>query len=74
MKEYITEIWGWEEEWQVNDFYSHYLPGNIIIVKNDSDMVGYCQYEEEKNHFFIRMLVVLPRHQSNGIGKNYCYF
>ena len=74
MKEYITEIWGWDEEWQENDFNSNYLPENIIIVKNDNDIVGYCQYEEENNHFFIRMLVVLRGHQSNGIGKKLLLF
>ena len=69
MREFIIDIWGWEEDWQVNDFNSNYLPENIIIVKNNHDIVGYCQFEEKSNYFFIRMLVVLPGHQSKGIGK-----
>lgn len=69
MKEYILQIWGWDEEWQVNDFTSNYTPDNIIIVKKNNDIVGYCHFEKENNSYFIRMLVVLPEHQNNGIGK-----
>jgi len=69
MKEFIIDIWGWDEEWQLNDFINHYIADHIIVVKNNSHIVGYCQFEELSSHIFISMLIILPEHQSKGIGS-----
>jgi len=70
MKNYISKIWGWEEIWQKNDFSTHYNAKQITLVLNNKQLVGYCQIEEKTNHFFIRMLAIIPRHQNKGIGKH----
>lgn len=70
MKGYVSKIWGWEETWQKNDFSTHYHAKEITKVLINEQLVGYCQIEEKTNHFFIRMFVVIPEHQCNGIGKH----
>lgn len=70
MKSYISKIWGWEETWQKNDFSTHYNAKDIILVLDNEQIVGYCQIEEEPNHYFIRMLAILPGYQNKGIGKH----
>jgi len=70
MYDYISKIWGWDEIWQKSDFSTHYNAKEITIVLNNDQLVGYCQIEEKTNHFYIRMLAIIPGHQNNCIGKH----
>ena len=69
MKEYITEIWGWDQEWQENDFKKHFYPENITLVKEEKKAIGYSQIEDQGNQLYIRMLLLLPNNQRKGIGS-----
>ncbi len=68
MKEYITEIWGWDQEWQVNDFKKHFNPVNITVVKDENRTIGYSQVQDQGNQLYIRMLLLLSNYQHKGIG------
>ena len=68
MKEYITEIWGWDQEWQENDFKKHFNPEDIIVVRDEDRAIGYSQVEDQGNQLYIRMLLLLPIYQRKGIG------
>ncbi len=69
MKEYITGIWGWDQEWQENDFVKHFSPENITVVREENKAIGYSQIEDQGNQLYIRMLLLLPNHQRKGIGS-----
>ena len=69
MKEYITQIWGWDQEWQENEFKKHFNPENITVVKQEKKAIGYSQIEDQGNQLYIRMLLLLPNHQRKGIGS-----
>lgn len=69
MKEYITEIWGWDQEWQENDFIKHFSPGNITVVKEENKVIGYSQIEDQGSQLYIRMLLLKPNRQRKGIGS-----
>jgi len=69
MKEHITEIWGWDQEWQENDFMKHFSPENITVVREENKAIGYSQIENQGNQLYIRMLLLLPKHQRKGIGS-----
>jgi ribosomal protein S18 acetylase RimI-like enzyme len=69
MKEYIAEIWGWDQEWQENDFTKHFSPGNITVVREENKVIGYSQIEDQGNQLYIRMLLLLPNQQRKGIGS-----
>jgi len=69
MKEYIAEIWGWDQEWQEQDFIKHFSPENITVVRKDNKAIGYSQIEDHGHRLYIRMLLLLPQHQHKGIGS-----
>lgn len=69
MKEYITEIWGWNQEWQENDFKKYFNPENITVVSDEKETIGYSQIEDQGNQLYIRMLLLLPGHRRKSIGS-----
>jgi len=73
MREFIEEIWGWNEEWQRDDFNKHFVPENVNVVYFDSNLIGYSQVDVQSNHKHLRMLVIHPAYQRNGIGSKLLY-
>jgi ribosomal protein S18 acetylase RimI-like enzyme len=69
MRGFISEIWGWDEQWQVNDFSAHFDPQGITLVYQKHELVGYSHVENRGGQLFIRMIVVHPHHQRKGIGR-----
>ncbi len=69
MRGYISEIWGWDEQWQGNDFSAHFDPKGITLVHKEHELVGYSHVENRGSQLFIRMIVVHPHHQRKGIGS-----
>ena len=68
MRSYVSEIWGWDEQWQENDFSTHFDPEGITLAHNERELVGYSHVENRGGQLFIRMIVVHPHHQRKGIG------
>lgn len=68
MKEYIEQIWGWDQQWQEKDFAKHFDPRNITVASTEVELVGYAQIEQQKETLFIRMLLLAPKHQRKGVG------
>jgi len=69
MRGFISEIWGWNERWQQNDFSTHFDPRAITIACQEGKLVGYSHVENRHAQLFVRMIVVHPHHQRKGIGK-----
>ena len=69
MRGFISEIWGWNERWQENDFSAHFDPQGITLAHQEHELVGYSHVENLGGQLFIRMIVVHPHHQRKGIGR-----
>lgn len=69
MRSFISEIWGWDEQWQKNDFSAHFDPQGITLAYQEHSLVGYSHVENQGDQLFIRMIVIHPHHQRKGIGK-----
>jgi len=69
MSGYISEIWGWNEEWQENDFATHFNPEGVTLVYKENELVGYSHIENNNDQLFLRMIAIHPNHQRQGIGK-----
>lgn len=69
MRGYVSEIWGWDQQWQENDFSAHFDPKGITLVHEEHELVGYSHVENRGGQLFIRMIVVQPHHQRKGIGS-----
>ena len=68
MRGFISEIWGWDEQWQRNDFSTHFDPHGITLAFQEHELAGYSHIENQDSQIFIRMIVVHLHHQRNGIG------
>jgi len=44
MSNYISEIWGWDDQWQENDFSSHFDPEGITLVHKEQEVLR-CSLE-----------------------------
>ncbi len=69
MRSYVSDIWGWDEQWQENDFSAHFDPRGITLVHKEHELVGYSHVENRDGQLFLRMIVVHPHHQRKGIGR-----
>ena len=69
MRGFISEIWGWDEQWQRNDFSAHFDPQGITLAHHEHALVGYSHVENQGGQLYIRMIVVHPRYQRKGIGS-----
>lgn len=71
MQGFISEIWGWNEPWQRADFSSHFNHQGIMLAYQEHELAGYSHIENQDSQIFIRMIVVHPHHQRNGIGTKF---
>ncbi|MCU7878722.1 MAG: GNAT family N-acetyltransferase [Candidatus Thiodiazotropha sp. (ex Lucinoma borealis)] len=69
MRGYISKIWGWNEQWQRDDFTANFDHNNIMLVHNNHELIGYSHVENRSTQLYIRMLVIHPKHQQKGIGS-----
>jgi len=69
MRGYISEIWGWDEQLQENDFSAHFDPKHVTLVHKEHELAGYSHIENQGDRLFVRMIVVHPHHQRKGIGS-----
>ena len=69
MQPHVEEAWGWDEKFQRNGFLEH-LPGSswIVVRYKHRDIGGYVLKTRE-DHFWLEMIIVLPRYRSQGIGS-----
>lgn len=69
LQPYVEEAWGWDETFQRSGYLEH-LPSNswIIARYKHRDIGGYV-LKNRKDHFWLEMIVVLPRYRNLGIGS-----
>lgn len=68
MKSHISNIWGWNLDWQKNDFETNLESHETYIIYMSEIRMGYVQalYDFEKT--YINMLILEPMYQSKGFG------
>ncbi len=68
LKEYVSKIWGWEEQAQDEFFSRDFNSGQIQLIKASRDSVGYLQLNEQKSEIHIVNILILPGFQNRGLG------
>ena len=69
MKPYVENIWGWEIDWQINNFQSSYKTLNTSRLRINGFDIGYIQYELRENATHLKMLIIAPEHQNKNLGS-----
>ena len=68
MKDYVDQIWGWDDAFQESLFRERYIPNQIQVITFDDRDIGMISLEERTDDVFLRAIEILPTHQSQGIG------
>ena len=69
MRGHIERIWGWNDEWQRNDFEKSLASCDTQVIEMNSAISGYIQTESRERDLYIRMMILDQNYRSRGIGK-----
>jgi GNAT superfamily N-acetyltransferase len=69
MKAHIEQIWGWDEDWQKNDFATALNTISTNVIQFNNELIGYYQLEQAEDHDYLRMFILDKQHRSKGIGS-----
>lgn len=67
-RSHIEQIWGWNEDWQRNNFATERASSTTSVIRIDARIVGYLQCRDEGNRIYVRNIALLPEFQGQGIG------
>ncbi len=68
LKDYVTQTWGWDEDWQKRNFAKTFKPGKAQIIVFEEKDVGYWEVSEKETETVLISIRLLPEYQSCGIG------
>ena len=68
MGEYVTAIWGWEEQAQRDFHLRAFKPWRWQIITADGEDIGMLDVERRAGEIYLARIEVDPRCQSRGIG------
>jgi ribosomal protein S18 acetylase RimI-like enzyme len=69
LKKYIEEIWGWDEEFQIQFHRENYHTTYCSIIYCSNVAAGTVEIKEDEEVIFISSLYLLPGYQGRGIGS-----
>ena len=72
LKNYIDEIWGWDEDFQIQFHKKNFHVDETQIIIVDENKAGTVEVKEDAEKIFISSLYILPDYQNNGIGTAIC--
>jgi ribosomal protein S18 acetylase RimI-like enzyme len=69
MGDYVTAIWGWDEQVQ-RDFHNRgFNPGRWQIITADGADIGMLDVEYRRAEIYLARIEIHPDHQGGGIGS-----
>jgi ribosomal protein S18 acetylase RimI-like enzyme len=69
LKDYVTQTWGWDENWQRESFIKTFNPSEGKIIVIDGEDAGYLWVIEKENETLLASIRLLPGFQNHGIGS-----
>lgn len=69
LKDYVTQTWGWNEDWQQADFAAKFNPNDGEIITVDNVDAGFWWTSEKENEVVLISIRLLPEFQNRGIGS-----
>jgi ribosomal protein S18 acetylase RimI-like enzyme len=68
MGDYVTAIWGWDEQVQRGSHDRAFNPGRWQIITADGEDVGMLDVEHRPSEIYLARIEILPDCQGRGIG------
>lgn len=69
LKEYITQIWGWDEKDQHDYHKKNFEPEKYRIIQQNGEDIGCISIEEHHNKIMLNIIEIVPEYQNKGIGS-----
>jgi len=70
MKQYVEEVWGWDDGVQESLFRKNYAHAQTQIITLDGKDIGMLSVEDRENDVFLRVIEIHPKYQGKGIGTD----
>jgi len=67
LKKYIEEIWGWNEDFQIQFHKENFHVDETQIVIVDENNAGTVEVKEDAERIFISSLYILPQYQHHSL-------
>ena len=68
LREYVDQIWGWDEDVQATLFRERFDPSRDQVVLVDGQDAGVLRVERREDQLFLAELLIAPAHQGHGVG------
>lgn len=68
MGDYITAIWGWDEQRQRDSHTRKFSPGRWQIITAGGADIGMIDVEHRPGEIYLSRIEISPDHQGRGIG------
>ena len=68
MSDYVTAIWGWDEQAQRDSHIRAFNPGRWQIITADGEDIGMLDIEHRPGEIYLARIEIDPRCQNRGIG------
>jgi ribosomal protein S18 acetylase RimI-like enzyme len=68
MGEYVTAIWGWDEQAQRGFHARAFNPGRWQIITANGADIGMLDVEYRRGEIYLARIEIQPSHQGHGIG------
>lgn len=65
----IEERWGWDDQWQIENFDKEWNRDEFEVVKHEDQVIGYLQFSYENDKIYLHNIAVVPSLQNNGLGS-----
>lgn len=65
---HIEKIWGWDENWQRENFDTEFHSTRTSVIEFDGRIGGYIQVRDEENRIYLQNIALTSEFQGIGIG------
>jgi ribosomal protein S18 acetylase RimI-like enzyme len=69
-RDYVEKIWGWDQEWQIDNFNREFDNCINKVIVEDNLIIGFLQLRENDKHIYLVNIVIKREYQSSGIGSD----
>lgn len=71
VRPYVEKIWGWDEDFQRNDFDGDFAAiRQFHVIESEGKFIGFVQDSFEYPYFEVVEIHLLPEYRGNGIGTD----
>ncbi|MFP5041473.1 GNAT family N-acetyltransferase [Parasediminibacterium sp. JCM 36343] len=68
LRQYIEEVWGWDDAYQYNFHSESFGPTRILIIQANNTAIGYIETVETETTVHIFNILIEAAYQQKGIG------